>query len=64
MFTTGVTVLLKPDIDSAVAAIALRLRTVLEEARARSVSPEQVARERAENWLNTRTEVTTAFAAA
>lgn len=52
------------DIDSAVAAIALRLRTVLEEARARSVAPEQVARERAENWLNTRTGVSVAFVAA
>jgi leucine dehydrogenase len=52
------------DIDSAVAAIALRLRTVLEEARARSVSPEQVAQERAENWLNTRRGLSAAFAAA
>jgi len=43
------------DIDSAVAAIAVRLKSVLLEATARSISLEQVARERAEKLICTDT---------
>ncbi len=40
------------DIDAGIAAIPARLKSVITEARARSISPEQVARERAEELIN------------